>query len=67
MDFEFNIDTQLLGKEIAQEVVKGLKPFLKVKGDDDVIFNVDGLAGYLKTSKRWVMVAVKRELLIFSR
>lgn len=54
MKAEFNIDTQELVKEIAHDVVKALKPFLDSRGEPDTIFTVEGLAGYLQVSPKWV-------------
>lgn len=49
-----NIDTEELEERITQKVVASLKLLLKGRGDEDIIFDVEGLAEYLKTSKRWI-------------
>jgi len=52
---EVNIDTQEIVKEIAQEVVKAIRPLL-VKNNtiDDTLFSVETLSKYLSVSTQWV-------------
>lgn len=52
---ELDINTQELVREIANEVIKVIKPMLdKGKAEDDTLFTVESLAKYLGTSKQWV-------------
>ena len=43
-------------ERIADKVIERLKPYLKDKGENekDCIFDVDGLADYLKVKKAWI-------------
>lgn len=54
MKAELNIDTEKLEARITGQVIAALKPLLKGRGDDDIIFDVEGLSSYLKTTKRWI-------------
>lgn len=56
MKAELNIDTQDIVKEITREVIRELKPLLLNNGkpEDDTLFSVDSLAGYLQVSPQWV-------------
>lgn len=57
MKLEFSEeDLQLFARAIALEVAKELKPALnKLQGQDcDVIFDVPGLAKYLKLQQSWI-------------
>ena len=51
---ELNIDLEQLKTDIVQDMVNSLLPHLKGKEDDGIIFDVEGLAEYIKTSKRWI-------------
>ena len=53
MKVEININHQELVSEIAQAVVKALKPLLS-KGEGDVILDKKELAKYLRVNVRWV-------------
>ena len=60
MKAEVNIDTQGLVMEIAQEVVKAIRPLLSGRAEDDTaVYDVDGLAEYLKVSKKWIYERVQ--------
>jgi len=56
MKAELNIDTQEIVREIANEVIRELKPLLSNNGKpgDDTIFNKKGLAEYLNVPVTWV-------------
>lgn len=54
MKAELQFDTSELVKEIAQEVIKAIKPLLTGKAQDDTIFTVKTLAKYLEVSDQWV-------------
>ena len=55
MKIELDIDTKELAQEIAQEVIKAIRPILmKNKAEDDKLFTVDSLSEYLEVSKGWV-------------
>jgi excisionase family DNA binding protein len=56
MKAELNIDTQEIIREITREVIRELKPCLTGtgKGEDDNLFSVESLAGYLQVSPQWV-------------
>ena len=44
-------------KSISKDVIEALKPLLKStnkSGDSDIVFDVKGLAGYLKVNESWV-------------
>lgn len=47
-------DKQEIAEEVTQMVINALKPLFNGRCGDDVIFNVDGLAEYLKVKKQWV-------------
>ncbi|MDH3973502.1 MAG: helix-turn-helix domain-containing protein [Deltaproteobacteria bacterium] len=51
---ELNIDLNQLKEEIVQEVVDALLPQLANHADNDTIFDVEGLAKYLKVGTQWV-------------
>ena len=54
------IDIQDLASQIAQEVVKTIKPFLaQWSPKDDTLFTVKSLARYLETSTKWVYERVQ--------
>jgi len=56
---ELNIDTKELVREISQEVVKAIRPLLSGRTEDDTILDVEGLAEYLKVSKKWIYERVQ--------
>jgi excisionase family DNA binding protein len=41
-------------EEIADKVIEKLNPIIGKDGDEDIIFDVDGFAQYLKVGKQWV-------------
>jgi excisionase family DNA binding protein len=42
-------------ESIVEKIIDGLKPVLALKEKtDDMIFDVEGLAGYLKVSPNWI-------------
>jgi len=51
---EVNIDTQELVREIAQEVVKAIRPLLSGRAENDSILDLDGLAKYLSVTRNWI-------------
>jgi excisionase family DNA binding protein len=59
MQINFEIDHKELVKDIAQEVIKSLKPNLKVKAEDDRLYSVKSLAKYLGVSDQWVYERIK--------
>lgn len=54
MEFKLNINHQELVKEITCEVIKAIKPMIAKGAQDDTVFNVEGLAQYLKVSPKWI-------------
>ena len=54
MKAEVNIDTQELVREIAQEVVKAIRPLLSGRAENDSILDLDGLAKYLSVTRNWI-------------
>ncbi len=51
---------------LAEEVVKRLAPLLSNNGkQDDTLFDVEGLAGYLGTSKKWIYSLTSRRCIPF--
>ena len=54
MKAEVNIDTQELVREIAQEVVKAIRPLLSSRAEDYSILDLDGLAKYLSVTRNWI-------------
>ena len=54
MKAEVNIDTQELVREIAQEVVRAIRPLLSGRAEDDSILDLDGLAKYLSVTRNWI-------------
>ncbi|MBI4378418.1 MAG: helix-turn-helix domain-containing protein [Nitrospinae bacterium] len=56
MKAELNIDTQEIVREITQEVIRELKPYLTGTGksEDDTLFTVESIARYLQVSPQWV-------------
>lgn len=59
MKAELNIDTVELEERVARRVIEALKPLLKTGGEDNSLFTVKGLAGYLHTSEKWVYERVQ--------
>ena len=59
MQINAEIDHKELVKDIAQEVMKDLKPLLKVKATDDKLYTVRSLAKYLEVSDQWVYERIK--------
>ena len=56
----FDLDIQDLASQIAQEVVKTIKPLLaQGSSKDDTLFTVKTLARYLETSTKWVYERVQ--------
>lgn len=55
MKAELTLPPELVN-EIAREVAEILKPVLSSNGkqEDDVIFDVQGLTGYLKVTHKWI-------------
>lgn len=58
MQAEIHIDTEQLGKEIAEKVLSTLRPQLSEELED-TLFNVQTLAEYLQVSKQWVYERVQ--------
>lgn len=55
MKAEFNIDTQEFVREIAQELIKVIKPLLSKNAIEcDTILDIKGLAEYLKVTQNWI-------------
>lgn len=54
MKAEFDIDTQEIAREIAQEVIRAIKPLMKNAVEDDNILDVKGLSEYLKVTHHWI-------------
>ena len=54
MKAEFQIDTQELEERMTRRVIQALKPLLQGRGEDDTLFTVTTLAGYLHVSDQWV-------------
>ena len=55
ISFQANIPDELIDR-IAERVIDKLKPILSTasKKEEDIIFDVKGLADYLKTTEAWV-------------
>ncbi|MFQ5780212.1 MAG: excisionase family DNA-binding protein [Nitrospiria bacterium] len=60
MKIELNIDTTELVAEITRSIRAAIKPMLaKCREEDDQIFSVKALAGYLGVSNQWVYERVR--------
>lgn len=67
MKVELNINTDELVKEISQLVIKALKPLLCGQTEEDTIFTVKTLAGYLHVSEQWVYERVHLKEIPYSK
>jgi len=55
MKAELTIDTKELAREVAQEVIKVIRPMLANNpSGDDTILDVKGLVAYLKVTPHWI-------------
>ncbi len=54
MEFKVDLNHQELASAIAGEVLKVLKPLLEKGTGEDTIFDVEGLADYLRVPVSWV-------------
>lgn len=59
MKAELSMDTQELEERITQRVIKAITPLLNGKTEDDIIFTVKTLAGYLAVSEKWIYERVQ--------
>lgn len=53
LKIELNVDTEELVEEIAQRVIKAIKPLIS-KTEDNTIFTVKTLAKYLGVTEHWL-------------
>jgi excisionase family DNA binding protein len=54
MEFKVDLNHQELASAVAGEVLKILKPLLEKGTGEDIIFDVEGLAEYLRVPVSWV-------------
>ena len=61
MKAELNIDIQGLADEVAQKVIREMKPMMEAeKPQDDTLLTVKALAEYLHVSDQWVYERVQK-------
>jgi excisionase family DNA binding protein len=54
MKAELNIDTNELINEISEKVINALLPFIRSNEGENIIFDVNALAEYIKVSTGWI-------------